>query len=356
MDFVLDLQNVSKHYDRVTAVRDVTMQIREGEFVTFLGPSGSGKTTTLMMIAGLQSPTSGTIRLRNQPIEASPAHKRNIGMVFQHYALFPHMTAAQNIAFPLQMRNVDRAAIALKVAKALDLVGLSNLSDRYPGQMSGGQQQRIALARATVYEPSILLMDEPLGALDKKLREQMQFEIMSLHRKLGISVLYVTHDQEEALVMSDRIAIFNKGEIEQIGAPQALYERPTTAFVANFIGETNLIPGVVSGASHGGALVDTPLGLLVADSLNLTPGRALSVALRPERIDFYATPPEGVDRVVPVTVEEMIYLGQSTKYLVSLPAGFKMTVLHKPRGDQPPLGLGDTVHIGWSNLDLRFLV
>ena len=355
MDFVLDLQNVGKSYDGATAVRSVTLQIRQGEFVTFLGPSGSGKTTTLMMIAGLQSPTSGTIRMHDQPIESLPPHRRNIGMVFQHYALFPHMTAAQNVAFPLQMRHVGRSIVAAKVDRALDLVGLGGFGDRYPSQMSGGQQQRIALARATVYEPAILLMDEPLGALDKKLREQMQLEIMSLHRKLGISVLYVTHDQEEALVMSDRIAIFNKGEIEQIGSPQVLYEHPITPFVANFIGETNLIPGVVCRAESGGCLVQTPLGPLVAKNVNINLGMNVTVALRPERINILNVPSEEFVRTVPATVEEVIYLGQSTKYLVALSTGLRVAVLQKPTGDQVTPAAGDIVHLGWSDRDLRFL-
>ena len=217
--------------------------MRRGEFVTLLGPSGSGKTTTLRMIAGFTSPTGGSIEIDGQDMTRVPPHRRDVGMVFQNYALFPHMTAAQNVAFPLRMRKQSRAEIDRRVGDALDLVKLRHLADRYPRQLSGGQQQRIALARAVVFEPRLLLMDEPLGALDRKLREALQLEIIRISRELGATVLYVTHDQEEALVMSDRIAIFNEGRIEQLGSGEDLYDRPASLFVADFIGESNILRG-----------------------------------------------------------------------------------------------------------------
>jgi putative spermidine/putrescine transport system ATP-binding protein len=236
----LELRDVSKSYAHVQAVDKVSLMVAPGEFVTLLGPSGSGKTTTLSMIAGLTRPSSGTILLDGQPLDPLPPYRRNVGVVFQNYALFPHMAVARNVAFPLEMRRVPGREIRRRVARVLEQVGLSEHGGRYPHQLSGGQQQRVALARAMVFEPRILLMDEPLGALDRKLREQMQIEIMRLHRELQVSIVYVTHDQDEALMMSDRIAVFNHGRIEQVGAPDLLYEQPATVFVAGFLGESNL--------------------------------------------------------------------------------------------------------------------
>jgi putative spermidine/putrescine transport system ATP-binding protein len=222
----LQIRNLRKTYSNVVAVDDVSLTVHQGEFLTLLGPSGSGKTTTLMMIAGFVEPTGGSIVLGGRSLTRLPPHKRDIGMVFQHYALFPHLTVAANIAFPLEMRGMRKAEVERRVQAALDLVQLPDFGARYPRELSGGQQQRIALARAIVFEPSLLLMDEPLGALDKKLREHMQLEIKKIHHDLGVTVIYVTHDQEEALVMSDRIAVFNHGSIEQLGSPSDLYDRP----------------------------------------------------------------------------------------------------------------------------------
>jgi putative spermidine/putrescine transport system ATP-binding protein len=241
----LELRGVRKIFGDTTAVADLDLALCRGEFLTFLGPSGSGKTTTLAMVAGLEKPTAGTITLDGLPLDPLPAYRRNIGVVFQNYALFPHMTVAGNVAFPLEMRGVGRQEIATRVNETLTLVGLPGFGARYPAQLSGGQQQRVALARAIVFRPPLLLMDEPLGALDKRLREQMQIEIMRLHREFGLSVLYVTHDQDEALVMSDRIAVFNAGRIEQVGTAQELYERPQTPFVAGFLGGSNFFRGKV---------------------------------------------------------------------------------------------------------------
>lgn len=239
-------KGVSKFFGIHKAVEDLSLDIGAGEFVSLLGPSGSGKTTLLMMIAGFETPSDGSIWVGGRQVDRLPPHKRDMGVVFQNYALFPHLTARDNIAFPLEMRRHTRADIDTKVQRALEMVELGHLKDRRPGQLSGGQQQRIALARALVFEPRVVLMDEPLGALDKRLREQMQLDIRELHRKLGLTVVFVTHDQDEALTMSDRIAIFNNGKIEQIGTPRDVYDRPQTRFIAEFIGETNFFDGVVS--------------------------------------------------------------------------------------------------------------
>ncbi len=233
-ELLLELRGVRKRYGAHVAVDSLDLTLRAREFLTFLGPSGSGKTTTLMMVAGLQRPDSGSIVLNGRSVDQVPPYRRDIGMVFQQYALFPHMTVRRNVAFPLEMRRLARSEIDRLVVDALRLVGLSALAARLPRELSGGQQQRVALARAIVYSPALLLMDEPLGALDRKLREQMQLEIKRMHREREISVLYVTHDQEEALTMSDRIAVFNGGRVEQVGTPQDLYERPATRFVAGF--------------------------------------------------------------------------------------------------------------------------
>jgi putative spermidine/putrescine transport system ATP-binding protein len=231
---------VQKTYDGHTlVVRDINLDIQKGEFLSLLGPSGSGKTTTLMMLAGFESPTAGEILLNGQPITRTPPHKRNFGMVFQNYALFPHMTVADNIAYPLSVRKLDKNEIDTKVKRALDMVQMGHMGSRYPGQLSGGQQQRVALARALVFDPQLVLMDEPLGALDKQLREHMQLELKALHRRLGVTFVYVTHDQSEALTMSDRVAVFSEGVIQQIDAVDRLYETPANRFVASFVGDNS---------------------------------------------------------------------------------------------------------------------
>jgi ABC-type Fe3+/spermidine/putrescine transport system ATPase subunit len=242
----VSLVELEKRFDTVGAVRGVSLEIQSGEFLTLLGPSGSGKTTTLMMIAGFKQPTAGDIAIDGSSVVAIPPYRRNIGMVFQNYALFPHLTVAENIGFPLKQRGVDRADRSRQVAESLAMVRLSGYEGRYPRQLSGGQQQRVALARAMVFRPRLLLMDEPLGALDKQLRESLQIEIRRLHAELGITFVYVTHDQEEALTMSDRIAVMNEGVVAQLGAPEELYNRPISRFVASFIGESNFLPGIVS--------------------------------------------------------------------------------------------------------------
>ncbi|MBK9134720.1 MAG: ABC transporter ATP-binding protein [Betaproteobacteria bacterium] len=296
---LIEFAGVSKVYPGAAepAVDRLDLTIARGEFLSLLGPSGSGKTTTLMMLAGFESVSAGTIRLDGQPIESLPAHKRNLGVVFQSYSLFPHMTVAGNVAFPLRMRGVPAGEIDLKVRAALARVRLEAFAARRPNQLSGGQQQRVALARALVFEPSVVLMDEPLAALDKKLREEMQLEIRRLHRELGVTMVYVTHDQGEAMSLSDRVAVFNHGRIEQLGAPAELYDRPSGAFVAGFVGDNNAVAGRVAGRTGDGRLVHlSVLGRegtvaarcsdALAAELNLTPApaRAVCLSVRPERL------------------------------------------------------------------------
>jgi putative spermidine/putrescine transport system ATP-binding protein len=331
---VLELADVTKHYGGITAVEGVSLHLSNGEFLSLLGPSGSGKTTTLHMIAGLVQPTSGEILLSGRPIGPLPPYKRDIGMVFQNYALFPHMTVAGNIAFPLEMRGMARADIGPRVNSVLKLVDLPGFEGRYPPQLSGGQQQRVALARAIVFEPKLLLMDEPLGALDKKLREQMQLEIKHLHKRLGISIIYVTHDQDEALVMSDRIGVFNRGRLEQIGPVEELYERPTTRFVAEFIGETNAIFGQVGAPEAGYSVIETADGPLRARAqAALAVGSRATLSIRPERIrlESHEAQIHGVNRLTG-RIAEMIYMGRGRKYLVETASGATLTVAQQAAG------------------------
>ncbi len=264
-DFV-KFDKVDKSYDgKVLVVKDLNLDIEEGEFVTMLGPSGSGKTTCLMMLAGFETPTNGEIFLDNNPISNIPPHKRGIGMVFQNYALFPHMTVFENLAFPLKVRKISQEDIEKKVDKALAMVSLGGFANRMPGQLSGGQQQRVAVARALVFDPAVVLMDEPLGALDKNLRESMQYEIKHIHESIGVTVVYVTHDQGEALTMSNRIAVFNDGKVQQLSSPDKLYEEPVNSFVAEFIGENNTFGGEVSEISNETCKVKLEKGEIIAN-------------------------------------------------------------------------------------------
>ncbi|MEO5606051.1 MAG: ABC transporter ATP-binding protein, partial [Polaromonas sp.] len=283
----VQLKGVQKTYDGENlVVRDLNLDVREGEFLTMLGPSGSGKTTTLMMLAGFETATHGEIFMDGNPINRLAPEDRNIGMVFQSYALFPHMSVAENVAFPLTVRGVPKANLGERVIKALAMVGLKGFEDRRPAQLSGGQQQRVAVARALVFEPKLVLMDEPLSALDKQLREQMQYEIKQLHHRLGVTVVYVTHDQGEALTMSDRVAVFNNGVIQQLDSPERLYEHPANAFVASFIGENNKLHGEV--VLHDGVWCDVRLdngSVVRAKSVAVgTVGSRTMLSLRPERV------------------------------------------------------------------------
>ena len=353
---VLELRDVTKRFGDVTAVDAVSLTLDHGEFLTFLGPSGSGKTTTLMMVAGLQAPTSGEIFLRGESLVPLPPYRRNIGMVFQHYALFPHMTVAANIAFPLEMRGMPRTEIRRRVDDVLRLVGLPDLGGRSPAQLSGGQQQRVALARAIVFEPPLLLMDEPLGALDRKLREQMQIELSRLHRDLRMTVLYVTHDQEEALTMSDRIAVFRNGRIAQVGTPRDLYERPASRFVADFLGESSFFPGIVRAVANGVAVVETSHGMLRGQhGGRVAADAAAIVAIRPERVALNDGI-GGADNVIVGKLEDLVYLGQSCKSVIRLDDGSEIVALQQAAVfERQALAIGETVRASWSSVDCTVL-
>jgi putative spermidine/putrescine transport system ATP-binding protein len=288
----LSIRNIRKTFGAVVAVHDVTVDIPKGEFLTFLGPSGSGKSTTLYAIAGFQDPTSGDVLLEGNSLLSVPPHKRNIGMVFQRYTLFPHLTVAENIAFPLRVRRQPEAKVKRKVDDMLALVRLESFAQRLPGALSGGQQQRVALARALAYDPPILLMDEPLSALDKKLREEIQAEIRRIHRETGVTILYVTHDQEEALHLSDRIALFKEGRIEQIGTGEDLYLRPATDFVAGFIGNSNFLPAECLDATNGSATIRLADGSVVSGvraNQSLRRGQKAKLMVRPEAFRLTST-------------------------------------------------------------------
>lgn len=356
-DPILQLVNTRKEYGDTVAVEHVNIDLRRGEFLTLLGASGSGKTTTLSMISGLVTPTSGSILLSGKPLDPLPPYRRNIGTVFQHYALFPHMTVAGNIAFPLEMRGYGKQYIKERVGNALDLVGLPEYGDRYPRQLSGGQQQRVALARAIVFEPPLLLMDEPLGALDKNLREQMQLEIMRMHKDIGTSVIYVTHDQQEALVMSDRVALFRDGRIEQMDTPHTLYERPASRFAAEFIGESSFISAQVREVSDGYAVLDSDLGMMRAPAVDIAvPGKWLLVAIRPERFHV-SSEKKGPDvNRVNGHVREIIYLGASRKCGIQLGNGQRIAVLQPAsEAEEHSLSVGDEVRVCWHAQDANLL-
>jgi putative spermidine/putrescine transport system ATP-binding protein len=336
----LTLTDIVKSYDgKVRAVDGVSLTIEKGEFVTFLGPSGSGKTTTLMMIAGFERPTSGTITLAGRPIDPVPPHRRNIGMVFQNYALFPNMSVARNVGYPLRMRGVAKAQIRDKVAAMLRIVGLSAFADAEPRNLSGGQQQRVALARALVFDPDVLLLDEPLGALDKNLREQMQIEIRRIHRELGVTTVYVTHDQTEAMTMSDRIAVFNAGRIEQVATPLEIYGRPQTVFVAGFIGDNNIFPATGSGADYA---VD---GLGIVRVTGSAPrGGAHHISVRPESIRL-AKSPGGAPNTFPLTVTSLLNYGDSV--VVFGKVGTRDIKMRLSAADAGGLGEGQHIQVQW---------
>jgi putative spermidine/putrescine transport system ATP-binding protein len=352
----VEFREVQKSYDgQSLVVKNLNLAMPKGEFLTLLGPSGSGKTTCLMMLAGFESVSSGEIRLDGRDISRVAPHQRGIGMVFQNYALFPHMTVAENLAFPLQVRKRSRDEIAKRVKRALEMVELPHLAARRPAQLSGGQQQRVAVARALVFEPALVLMDEPLGALDKNLREQMQYEIKHLHENLGLTVVYVTHDQHEALTMSDRIAVFRDGLVQQLARPAELYERPQNAFVAAFIGENNRMFGKVRSLAGDRCLVELDDGSEVrAQAVKVTAaGERTMVSLRPERVQI--NPPAGGDNVFQARVEELIYLGDHIRTRVSLCGNDKFIVKIPNAQDHARLAVGETVTVGWAQDDCRAL-
>jgi putative spermidine/putrescine transport system ATP-binding protein len=354
-DVLAAFRGVRKTFDGETlVVRDLDLDIRRGEFLTLLGPSGSGKTTTLMMLAGFETPTAGEITLEGRSLARLPPHRRDIGMVFQNYALFPHMTVAENVAFPLSVRGLSRDEMQGRVKRALGMVRLEGFEARRPTQLSGGQQQRVALARALVFEPKLVLMDEPLGALDKQLREEMQLEIRHLHERLGITVVYVTHDQAEALTMSDRIAVFHRGAVQQLDTPTALYERPRNAFVARFIGENNRLPGTLESVSGDTCTVRLANGAAIAArtaDVGAT-GSAVIVSLRPERIAISRTGGNGDGRVnrVPARLQELIYLGDHVRALIELGGGAACMV-KLPIEQSAALAEGAAVEAAWAPQD-----
>jgi putative spermidine/putrescine transport system ATP-binding protein len=346
--------DVQKTYDgQHMVVKNLNLALERNEFLTMLGPSGSGKTTCLMMVAGFESPTHGEIVIDGLSLTRVPAHKRDIGMVFQNYALFPHMTVAENVAFPLEVRKIGKAEAALRVRRALDMVRLAGFDSRRPAQLSGGQQQRVALARALVFEPKLVLMDEPLGALDKQLRENMQYEIKHLHENLGVTVIYVTHDQGEALTMSDRVAVFNNGAIQQLARPADLYEHPENAFVAAFIGENNRLQGRITGTDGRYCTVEVAGQPVRALAVNIAgPGAAAALSLRPERA--LIDPPEGsCANRFPGRVEELIYHGDHIRTRVSL-LGHDEFIIKVPNAPgHAHLAAGATAWIGWHADDCR---
>jgi len=336
-DNVVNLRSVTKEFGDVTAVNDADLEIERGELITLLGPSGCGKTTTLRMIAGFENPTQGIVELNGNDVSQVPPYERNIGMVFQYFALFPHMTVADNIAFGLKMSGADQAEIDDRIEEVLEMISLPDVGDRYPKNLSGGQQQRIALARSLVVEPDVLLLDEPLSSLDKKLREEMRMEIMRLHRELDVTMVYVTHNQTEALAISDRMAVMNDGEIRQVGEPMEVYQEPADEFVADFIGSANLIQGRVSSGDNQYE-VDTQIGMEVTagsetpvGSPNLTPGDPVTVMLRPERLSIQTDQTDEAN-ILSGTLREVTYLGSSAEYFVELTDGTEMQITSPVRG------------------------
>ncbi|MFN7595837.1 MAG: ABC transporter ATP-binding protein [Cereibacter sp.] len=357
-DTFVEFDRVQKSYDGETlVVKELNLTIAKGEFLTMLGPSGSGKTTCLMMLAGFETATSGDIRLAGRPINQVPPHKRGIGMVFQNYALFPHMTVGENLSFPLEVRGMARAEREVKIARALDMVQMGAFISRRPSQLSGGQQQRIALARALVFDPALVLMDEPLGALDKQLREHMQFEIKHLHESLGITVVYVTHDQGEALTMSDRIAVFNDGRIQQLAPPSDLYERPENSFVASFIGENNKLQGTIKELSGDKALVRLPTGELIdATAVNVKEkGARTLVSIRPERVEFKPEMMPPGAHTLDAEVVEVIYMGDILRTVLKVAGSDDFVMKMRNTLGQTKLAPGQKIKVGWHPQDARAL-
>ena len=350
-------KHVDKSFDGETLViKDLNLDIFEGEFLTLLGPSGSGKTTTLMMLAGFETPTHGEIFIGDRSIGNIPPHKRGIGIVFQDYALFPHMTVRENLSFPLQVRKISKDEVDRKVSKALEMVELSGFGARKPSQLSGGQQQRVALARALVFEPQLVLMDEPLGALDKNLREQMEYEIKHIHENLNVTMVYVTHDQSEAMIMSNRIAVFNDGVIQQLSTPDNLYEEPKNSFVAQFIGENNKFSGNVTAINGDTCTVEIDGGEVVkALKVHInTVGERTSLSLRPERV--IVNPPKGsVENIFEGVVQELIYLGDHIRTRVSVCGNDDFIVKVPNSQGHFIIDKGQQIQVGWTLEDCRAL-
>ena len=354
----IELRGVAKEFrgrgETVAAVRGVDVTIEEGEFFSLLGPSGCGKTTTMRMVAGFEEPTSGSVWLHGADVTSVPPHRRDVNMVFQSYALFPHMSVFDNVAFGLRRKNTPKAEVTTRVTEVLGIVGLDGYARRRPREMSGGQQQRVALARALVNRPRALLLDEPLGALDLKLRQAMQIELKRIQREVGITFVYVTHDQGEALTMSDRIAVMNAGVIEQLASPRDIYEKPATRFVAGFIGTSNLLSGAVASTGNGIAVIEPGDGQRVlvpagtAGAGTVRPGDVIEVTVRPEKITLSAQPPPSGRSALRGTISEVAYLGTSTSYNVTTSLGAQVVVfLQNAHDADDAAGRGDVVWLSW---------
>ncbi|MDC0226639.1 ABC transporter ATP-binding protein [Alphaproteobacteria bacterium] len=347
---------IDKSYDgEVLVVKNLNLDIAKGEFVTMLGPSGSGKTTTLMMLAGFETPTNGEIYLQDKPISKIPPYEREIGMVFQNYALFPHMSVQENLAFPLEVRKISKVDTQDKVKKVLDMVELGEFANRFPAQLSGGQQQRVALARALVFEPRLVLMDEPLGALDKNLREQMQYEIKHIHERIGITVVYVTHDQSEALTMSNRIAVFNDGKVQQLSSPDTLYEKPNNSFVAQFIGENNRMVGTIKNMDEKYCSVDLDGGGSVkALKVNVgNIGERTQLSVRPERVTVNTGKNKNENNFTGL-IKELIYLGDHIRARLEV-CGNDEFIVKIPNEGGLDIKKDESINLTWSADDIRAL-
>ena len=356
MNTIVDIKGVNKIYGTNHVVKDLNLLVEEGEFLTLLGSSGCGKTTTLRMIAGFEEPTTGSITVEGEPIEDKEPYERNVNTVFQSYALFPHMTIYDNVAYGLKMKKVPKKEIKERVLKMLEMVQLSGFEKRYPSQLSGGQKQRVAIARALINRPKVLLLDEPLGALDLKLRKQMQLELKRLQKKLNITFIYVTHDQEEALTMSDRIAIMHDGVMDQIGSPTEIYERPATKFVATFIGETNVFDGTIRSIEGGKAVIGIENGEVTSSgsveegdgkNTGFAVNEFVTVSVRPEKMHFSPKPVEGF--MVPAVVRDYIYVGSVLKCIAVLPNGSEIKMEKLAGEELPPIG--EKVFICWEPED-----
>jgi spermidine/putrescine transport system ATP-binding protein len=350
----VQLQSLTKRFDDVTAVDDISVEIQSGEFFSLLGPSGCGKTTTLRMVAGFEPPTSGRILLDDVDVGNWPPHRRNVNTVFQSYALFPFLTVAENVAFGMKYKSVPKAETSRRVAEALELVQLSGYEKRRPNQLSGGQQQRVALARALVLRPSVLLLDEPLGALDAKLRRTLQVELGALQKQVGITFLYVTHDQEEALTMSDRLAVMNHGRIAQVGSPEEVYNEPADAYVADFLGVSNLMDAQVEPSGAPGCCLRIGDFTLQAEAGRVDATGAVKVAIRPERIHLHAHAADGANRV-PGMVERLVFLGSTTQVYLRLANGAALQTLVRNDGAALPYRQGTPVSVDLPADALRVL-
>ena len=348
----VELRGVTKRFGPHVALDGLDLSIVAGEFLTLLGPSGSGKTTALMLIAGFEQPSSGEILIGQRAVQGLPAYRRNIGVVFQSYALFPHLTVAENIAFPLKQRGVGRGEREAAVGRMLDLIQLDGFGGRFPQALSGGQQQRVAIARAIVFQPRVLLMDEPLSALDKQLRETLQLEIKRLHERLGMTFVYVTHDQREALVMSDRVSVMNRGRIEQIDAPQVLYDAPANRFVASFVGEANMLPVAAVAPEAGRLTVQLDDGTVVqAPNQPFAPGGLCMV--RPERMRLAA---DGAgENQLAATVQEVVFMGEMTRYALRTASGAALVVKQLHRAGATVLAPGEPACVVWAIEDTRLV-